>query len=267
MWFLIIASLLTLSNSISTYDENISNIAVNLSQASYCVSNTWDCATCDNSNILESTVESHGERVLLGYNKNLNSMFVSFRGSTNIQNWIDNIQFSKVYPYNDTNIGVEKGFYKAYNNVKPDILEALNKIQNKYSTTNILLTGHSLGGALATLMAFDIKDKYDLIFYSFGSPRVGNEYFVNYFKNSTPMYRVTHYYDMIPHMPQNLLGYLHIPQEVWYNEENNNYKSCNDYFNQEDNLCSNSCSPMHCTSINDHMNYLNIPMGSSDGLC
>ena len=62
-----------------------------------------------------------------------------------------------------------------------------------------------------------------------------------------------------------LMGFLHLPNEVWYNENNSDYKICDDV-NSEDNQCSNSCSPTKCTSTSDHLNYLNISMGN-DGLC
>lgn len=263
MWPILFISALLIWDITYTYayDESISQIAVNLSQASYCVSSSWNCITCTDENILEAIIESRGERVIMGYNTNLQTMFVSFRGSSNIQNWLDNIQVRKIYPYNDSNIGVEKGFYKAYQNVKTDIFETLSSIQDKYSTKSVLLTGHSLGAALATLMAFDIKDIYSILLYTYGSPRVGNPEFVNEFNTTTN--RITHYYDIVPHLPEEALGFLHIPQEIWYNEDNTNYETCEDDTQHEDNSCSNSCSPKHCTSTSDHLNYMNTPMGSS----
>ena len=113
-------SIATAAYSANIYDESISRIAVNLSQAAYCNFSSWSCVTCDDTNILESIIESHGDRVLLGYNTQLNALFVSFRGSSNIQNWIDDIQVRKIYPYDDTRIAVEKGFYKGYQNIKSD---------------------------------------------------------------------------------------------------------------------------------------------------
>jgi hypothetical protein len=259
MWSILLISIIITYTF--AYDESISQIAVNLSQASYCVSSSWNCLTCTDENILEAIIESHGERVLMGYNTNLHAIFVSFRGSSNIQNWLDDIQFHKVYPYNDSDIGVEKGFYKAYQNVKSDIFETLTFIQDKYSTKKVLLTGHSLGAALATLMAFDIKNIYSMILYTYGSPRVGNSEFVAHFHTTTN--RITHYYDIVPHLPEQAFGFLHIPQEIWYNEENTEFETCNDDTQHEDELCSNSCGPLHCTSTSDHLNYVNTAMGSS----
>ena len=77
--------------------------------------------------------------------------------------------------------------------------------------------------------------------------------------------RITHYHDIVPHLPQSFLNYKHISNEVWFNHENSNYQICNDT-QDEDYLCSDSCAPKYCTSVNDHMYYMNITMGS-EGDC
>ena len=108
-------------------------------------------------------------------------------------------------------------------------------------------------------------NNYSVSLINFGSPRVGNSYFVyDFFKYKFYSKRVTHYYDIVPHLPQQLLDYLHIPNEEWYNEDNTHYDTCNDSITNEDNDCSNSCGPLHCTSINDHLYYLNVSMGTDN---
>lgn len=266
MFFLVYLSLFVFVNSI--YDERIAKTAVNISQAAYCVSDTnWTCATCDKTNELYSMIERHGERCLIGYNTEMDSLFVSFRGSVDLLNWLDNVQIQKIKPYDDTNIEVEKGFYKAYQYLKPDVMHSLNIMKTTYPTKKLLLTGHSLGAALATLMAFDVLYDYDIYLYTFGSPRVGNQHFVKSFPTTSHTYRITHYYDIVPHTPPESFGYQHIPHEIWYTEDNNMYKICYDNYSKEDIECSDSCAPVHCTSTSDHLNYLHIPMGSSTGLC
>ncbi len=78
-------------------------------------------------------------------------------------------------------------------------------------------------------------------------------------------YRITHYYDIVPHVPEEFFNYKHISEEIWYSENNMDYLICQDE-NKEDSNCSNSCSPLKCTSFDDHLNYMNISMGN-DGLC
>jgi hypothetical protein len=267
---MIIFILILLICTSSAYDEKLSKHAVNLAQASYSVSNidSWNCITCDSSIILTNIVENKGARALQGYDSELDTLFVSYRGSSNIENWMDNIQVKKINPYNDTNIEVENGFYKEYSSIKSEVMSNLNELSQKYNTKEIFLTGHSAGGSLATLTAFDILSiyrEYEVKYLiTFGSPRVGNSDFSHYFnKFSFTSYRVTHYYDMVPHVPEEFLGYLHLSNEVWYNKENSEYKSCNDLYD-EDSRCSNSCSPTHCTSTSDHLYYLNVTMGNED---
>ena len=67
------------------------------------------------------------------------------------------------------------------------------------------MTGHSLGGAVATLSAIQIAkfvSKERIVFMNYGSPRVGNQNFVNYFMSIIPNgIRVVNYKDPVPHLP------------------------------------------------------------------
>ncbi len=73
---------------------------------------------------------------------------------------------------------------------------------------NIYVTGHSLGGALATLATAHIKrliDKEDIsahhpTLYSFASPRVGDDKFAQAF-NKLECYRVANSEDLVPNIP------------------------------------------------------------------
>ncbi len=257
---------------ILSYENNIAKTAVNLSQASYCIHDySWNCKTCDKDNTLEYIVENHGVRALIGYNTRYNNIFVAFRGSENILNWVDNIQIVQISPYYNNTIKVDKGFYKAYEYLKNELINKIKKITQKYNTKNIFLTGHSLGAAIATLLSYDILNYYDYLHLShlitFGSPRVGNKYFVESFKKfNLNHYRITHNNDIVPHLPEEFFYYLHVPNEIWYDELNIKYTICNDTYYYEDDLCSNSCAPLNCISISDHLDYLNISLGK-DGDC
>ena len=256
------------------FDPVTAGIALNISQAAYCLPDTamgsdaWDCATCSSDVTFETSHAAHGELVLFGYIAERGSLFVAYRGSSNIQNWIDNVQIRQESPYQDASVGVEHGMYSLYASLRVDVRSILNNMVAKYGTHRLLITGHSLGGALATLTTFDLlyaKAPFlvsDLI--TFGSPRVGNERFAQYFEDfDVRITRVTHYYDMVPHVPETFLGYEHVRGEVWFNEPSSAYTECT---GNEDPDCSNSCSPVHCTSTSDHLVYMGMPMGSG-GLC
>jgi predicted lipase len=265
--------IISLYGSAVSYDEHFNNYALNISQASYCIDTVeqWNCATCQKSIQLVDIVENGGVRALNGIDNENNKIIVSFRGSSNIQNWIDNIQIGHIYPYsNYDDVGVDKGFYKAYSYVRESINHFIKEQNKLYPSYNILITGHSLGAALGTLAAFEsvylyeIKpDKIQLLTY--GSPRVGNKAFKQYMMAIVFSWRTTHYYDIVPHVPEEFLDYIHITQEIWYNKDNSVYKTCND-IEKEDSSCSNSCAPTKCISIDDHLDYLNITMGNN-GLC
>ncbi len=70
------------------------------------------------------------------------------------------------------------------------------------SGRTIYITGHSLGGAVATLLAAYLKDEkgLDPILYTYGSPRAGNEDFVRSYANITH-YRHVNRNDPVPMLP------------------------------------------------------------------
>lgn len=77
------------------------------------------------------------------------------------------------------------------------MLSCVQDLKSKYPQGEILITGHSLGGAIAALTAVDVtKLGYKVNnFYTYGAPRVGNEEFelwFNSFVNPTEHWRVTH---------------------------------------------------------------------------
>lgn len=95
----------------------------------------------------------------------------------------------------------------------------------------VAFTGHSLGGALATLAAIDftsLQSVYPVEIVTFGKPRVGNFEFA-YFVNSKikENFRVINKSDPIPHTPFFDQGYRHEGIEVNFSE-----KLSYEYFNE-----------------------------------
>ena len=88
--------------------------------------------------------------------------------------------------------------------------------------SKIFVTGHSLGGALAVFAAVDLKKNFypetSIILYTYGQPRVGNVDFSNFiFSQLDGSYvRVTHYDDLVTHVPPKISGFKHAGNELWY---------------------------------------------------
>ena len=122
-----------ISSCLANYDNMLTMASINISQSAYCLStiDSWSCATCSNQNIFETKLIDNNVLIIFGYNIQYNSLFIGFRGSSNIQNWIDNIQIKLVHPYFDQNIAVEKGTYNLYSSIHSDIYSILDKMVKK----------------------------------------------------------------------------------------------------------------------------------------
>jgi len=83
----------------------------------------------------------------------------------------------------------------------------------------VYVTGHSLGGAMATLYGTLCKPKNIPILYTYGSPRVGdNEY---YRKFNLPHTRVKNNNDAVTALPPALIGFRHVGNIVYINHYGN----------------------------------------------
>lgn len=106
----------------------------------------------------------------------------------------------------------------------------MSNLYRKYSPLKIIVTGHSLGGALATLGAYDLRLKFGgkVWMINFASPRVGNSRFAHSFNElfRDRSFRITRGNDIVPTIPPRALGFHHVGREVWYSGSSLSYKVC-----------------------------------------
>ncbi|XP_071726488.1 uncharacterized protein [Rutidosis leptorrhynchoides] len=126
-------------------------------------------------------------------------------------------------------IQVHSGFLSAYDSVRTRII-SLIKTATGYqdvdadvaSKWHVYVTGHSLGGALATLLALELSSSQlakrgaiSVTMYNFGSPRVGSRKFVEVYNEKVKdSWRVVNHRDIIPSVPR-LMGYCHVAQPIY----------------------------------------------------
>jgi triacylglycerol lipase len=100
---------------------------------------------------------------------------------------------------------VHRGFYAEYEKVIPGIKEALAK-HNKKGDKTLLVTGHSLGGAMAVLVAAELKPDGGL--HTFGQPRVGTKGFLSAL-DGIKYYRYRNNNDAVTAVPPSFLCFKH----------------------------------------------------------
>ena len=77
---------------------------------------------------------------------------------------------------------VHSGFLAAYGLVVSNVRNTVNNLLAKYRGAKLIITGHSLGGAIAILAGADLSMYHTVsAIYTFGQPRVGNAAFSNWF--------------------------------------------------------------------------------------
>lgn len=146
-------------------------------------------------------------------------IFVVFRGTREAAEWIDNFNADQFFFLNDQNLGkVSHGFKKIYSEVRPDdqgqqilsieqtVFTTLHKLPKQDSNIKyqVFVTGHSLGGALATMATLHIAKKTQFtqpILYSFASPRTGDPNFAKHFNDLQQCYRIANSEDIVPTVP------------------------------------------------------------------
>jgi len=98
----------------------------------------------------------------------------------------------------DSGGNLHSGFKQAYEAVEIEIQQALD--QDGLMDKPLFITGHSLGGALATIAAKKLTHVGGLAAcYTFGAPRVGDEEWISDIK--TPIYRIVNAADCVTMMP------------------------------------------------------------------
>lgn len=145
---------------------------------------------------LNKTFDHNGtQAILLSSQENV---FLAFRGTEPNQIKDLKADIKAIIKQCDSGGRIHTGFDTAFSEVAIDIQQELNKDQ--YKDKPLYITGHSLGGALATIAAKKLTHKAGLAAcYTFGSPRVGNEEWVSDIK--VPIYRIVNAFDPVTQVP------------------------------------------------------------------
>ncbi|ORX85942.1 alpha/beta-hydrolase [Basidiobolus meristosporus CBS 931.73] len=284
-WILLLASLSALHNlagasthfkrqeiaTLENHELDVLKSHAKYASAAYCPEVKLTNWTCGDHCLGKFTMTSYftskisGIAGYMGFNRVEKKIVISFRGTSNLSNWFRNLAMyhnTFVYPTADRSVKVHSGFYKTYQSVEKSIREGLQgilkQLRNETEPYKLVITGHSLGGAVASFCAMDIKrfylnpesdlcferdllivDRSQIYLHTFGQPRAGNAKFAQLVYNTfganttrQTLARVTNKNDPVPRLPPHFGGYLHHPHEIYIKHDQNTI-ACTDVVEQK----------------------------------
>ncbi|KAM0561633.1 hypothetical protein ACHAPJ_002801 [Fusarium lateritium] len=216
--------------TVSSTDYNNFKFYIQHGAAAYCNSEASAGAkiTCASNGC--PTVQSNGATIVASFlgsktgiggyvatDSSRKEIVVSIRGSSNIRNWLTNLDFDQSDCSLTSGCGVHSGFQNAWDEISERATAAVAKARKANSGFKVIATGHSLGGAVATLAAANLRvGGTPVDIYTYGAPRVGNAQLSAFISNQAGgEFRVTHARDPVPRLPPLVFGYRHTSPEYW----------------------------------------------------
>lgn len=146
-----------------------------------------------------------------------NDIMICFMGTDSAEQLLKEFGSGTEKPINVTIAGKEvkvmRYFWDAFQAFDEDLTAAMNEVIKKSKKARYIITGHSLGGAIAQLFALNatgdtfkgrIWEDPESSLITFGSPRIGDEDFADLHDEKIPpsrKLRIVNNEDMIAHVP------------------------------------------------------------------
>ncbi|MEM9061384.1 MAG: lipase family protein [Pseudomonadota bacterium] len=152
-----------------------------------------------------------GFGVIMKSNKNPNEVVVTTRGTASLADWLSNANTG--FERGPGGYLVHSGFHRIYKGFKSEMLSTVRSMRPGL----IHCVGHSLGGALANQVAFDLKQSVgcDIKLYTYGAPRVGMSGFSSALTSAlsaSNVHRVFHPADPVPWVP--IFPFQHVTEGI-----------------------------------------------------
>ena len=209
----------------------------------------------------------------------MKAVVVAFRGSENFDQAFRLFVETLITPKTRfLNGEVQTSWKKGFDVLWPSMKTEVNTLVSQNPSYQIWVTGHSLGGAMASLAStwlayYNVAPRKNIILYTFGMPRVGNyNYALQHDQLVNNSWRVVNDNDLVPHFPSVASlsifnGPYHHGVEAFYSQEATSvyspHKECHGKPHNEDVACSFSkFQGITSDSIERHKTYFSIPVGT-----
>ncbi|RIB11482.1 Alpha/Beta hydrolase protein [Gigaspora rosea] len=261
---------------------------VTYSAASYCSNSAdWTCGTyCEqipDTTVIKTIttkpakwVEKFGQDATayctITRNSKYKEIVVTFRGTANTGNTVKDYEVVQCsYGFGSTTVPiiskpvgalVHFGFYTAFLTFQQELRKVISESIKQYPDYKLVVTGHSLGGALASFAALDLKQSgANPCLYTYGEPRIGNTVFASFmYKTLDTMRRVVNQADEVPHLIPRV-DYIHHQGEIWIaNTTANQAVKCS---GEENKLCSDSVPSKDWNNVDHDGPYWGLLIATS----
>ena len=139
----------------------------------------------------------------------VDAVLVAFRGTESLGDWLGNLNvLSTTRPYGV----VHRGFLSAFQVVESRLRALIQGLGGR----KIVLTGHSLGGALATIAAAEWQGQFPISgIYTYGQPAVGKGEFTHHIARyyGESFFRFVNDDDIVPQVPP---SYEHVGKLIHF---------------------------------------------------
>jgi len=139
---------------------------------------------------------------------------IVFRGTDDAGDWLVNLNSIST---NTPHGPIHRGFFQGYAALQPQILKAL---ETKENLEHLWITGHSLGGALALVCAYDLEENHNYEIdgiITFGQPMVARSQLASHLDDHF-FQRYAHFVndnDIVPRVPP---GHSYCGSMVWFTQ-------------------------------------------------
>jgi hypothetical protein len=259
----------------AVWNQQKAKIFQSLAWSSYCPFSkvkSWSCFWCTKSgapklsNVQTAYSSSWDNFAYAGIALKSKTIYVVFRGTTlrsYKQILEDAVLLKKTFWKDKPDVELHTGFANGYKSLRSQLVGIIKNLKKVCRTCSLVMSGHSLGGAMATIATVDLSRAGLKVaqLVTLGSPRVGNDQFASYFQTfGVNHVRWVNKHDIVAQQPPPQLGFHHATQEYW-STDGSSFRVCS-ASNGENRDCSVGLHFWNGFKVSDHLKYLNVNLAA-----